>query len=229
MPPRIPRPSPSPGTQGTAKLPTPATEGTTAGAPIFTAGGAPSRRAAMKALATGAIAWPVLSSRASALLAAVQQAGGAPALQFLSPAQYAAVDAIAEAIVPADARSPGARAARVADYVDLLLAESPSAFRAAWTEGLAALEAESQQRFGLSAGRVAPADLDALLTVASRNEASPSTALERFFAIAKEATIRGYYTSEIGIQKELEYKGNQILLEFQGCTHPEHGYVPPAR
>lgn len=189
----------------------------------------PSRRAALKALASGALAWPVLSSRAGELLAAVQRSGGAPALQFLSPEQYAAVDVLSEAIVPADGRSAGARAARVADYVDLLLAESPASFRVAWTEGLAAFEAESRRRFGVAIGKAAAADVEALLTAASRNERSPVTALEQFFVVVKEATIRGYYSSEIGIQKELEYKGNQILLEFQGCTHSEHGYVPPAK
>ena len=65
-----------------------------------------------------------------------------------------------------------------------------------------------------------------MLTEASRNEAQPQTPLEKFFKVTKDATIRGYYTSEIGLHKELQYKGNQFLPEFVGCTHPEHGYVP---
>ena len=35
--------------------------------------------------------------------------------------------------------------------------------------------------------------------------------------MTKQATIRGYYTSEIGIHQELRYKGNQFLPEFVGC------------
>jgi len=35
--------------------------------------------------------------------------------------------------------------------------------------------------------------------------------------MAKEATIRGYYTSATGIHEELRYKGNQFLREFVGC------------
>jgi hypothetical protein len=38
-----------------------------------------------------------------------------------------------------------------------------------------------------------------------------------FFRTTKDATIRGYYTSEIGIQQDLQYKGNQYLPEFVGC------------
>ena len=43
------------------------------------------------------------------------------------------------------------------------------------------------------------------------------TPLEAFFCNTKQATIHGYYTSEIGIHKDLRYKGNQILAEFVGC------------
>ena len=35
--------------------------------------------------------------------------------------------------------------------------------------------------------------------------------------MAKQATIRGYYTSKIGIHDELHYKGNVFLKEFVGC------------
>ena len=41
--------------------------------------------------------------------------------------------------------------------------------------------------------------------------------LEAFFADTKQATIRGYYTSEIGIHQDLRYKGNTLLAEFVGC------------
>ena len=64
-----------------------------------------------------------------------------------------------------------------------------------------------------------------LLGAISRNELAPVTPLEEFFVTTKEAAIRGYYTSEIGIHKELTYKGNKFLREFVGCTHPEHGFT----
>ena len=48
----------------------------------------------------------------------------------------------------------------------------------------------------------------------------PQTPLETFFVMAKQATVRGYYTSEIGIHKELRYKGNH-LREFVGL--PDRG------
>jgi hypothetical protein len=45
--------------------------------------------------------------------------------------------------------------------------------------------------------------------------------LEKFFVTTKDATITGYYTSEIGIHKDLHYKGNQYVPEFLGCLTVE--------
>ena len=46
----------------------------------------------------------------------------------------------------------------------------------------------------------------------------------QFFLELKRLTVRGYYTSKIGIHDELEYKGNRILTEFVGCGDP----TPPS-
>src|SRR6266849_10352603 len=100
-----------------------------------------SRRTAIKTLGAGAGAvalLPWLSEEGLAAFAEVQRAKAAPALKVLSPAQYATVEALTEAIIPADEHSPGAKAARVADYMDLLLSEADPPLRQRWLEGLAA-------------------------------------------------------------------------------------------
>jgi hypothetical protein len=187
-----------------------------------------SRRSIVKALGAtmGAVAvWPYLSDSAAEAFAEIQATKAAPKLQFLTPAQYTTVDVLAETIIPADAHSPGARAARVADYIDLLLAESDNETREKWTGGLTALDDESVRRFKVPFAKATQAQAVAFLTDISRNEFAAETPLEKFFATTKDATVRGYYTSEIGIHKELTYKGNQYLGAFVGCTHPEHGYT----
>jgi Gluconate 2-dehydrogenase subunit 3 len=184
-----------------------------------------SRRAAVKAI--GAIAvWPYLSDRAAEAFATIQATQAPPQLAFLTAAQYRTLDALAETIIPTDDHSPGARDARVADYIDLLLSESDDPTQRAWTAGLALLDAESRRRFTMPYAELTPPQATELLAPLAKNEDSPRVPLEQFFKATKDATIRGYYTSEIGIQKELEYKGNRILGEFVGCTHPEHGYEP---
>jgi Gluconate 2-dehydrogenase subunit 3 len=190
-----------------------------------------SRRSALKVLGAtaGAVAtWPYLSDEAAEAFALLQRTKAAPKLVFLTPAQYATVEAFSEVIIPADDHSPGAKAARVADYIDLLLGESGPETRKSWTDGLAALDQTSQERHQSPFVKLTPEQQVALVTEISRNESKPSSPIEEFFNTTKQATVRGYYTSEIGIHKELEYKGNQFLGEFVGCTHPEHGYQAPS-
>jgi gluconate 2-dehydrogenase gamma chain len=181
-----------------------------------------SRRSALRRIGAGAGALtllPFLSEEGLAAFLKIQAAGAAPAPKVLSPSQYATLEALVEAIIPADERSPGAKEARVADYVDLLLSEAPDdAVRQTWLEGLAALDREAGTRFGAPFVGLEAAQVEALLTDVSRNEAAAQkTLLEAFFTTTKQATIHAYYTSEIGIHKELRYKGNQLLAEFTGC------------
>jgi hypothetical protein len=189
----------------------------------------PTRREALRRLgaAAGAVAvWPYVSERGAVAFARIQSDNAAPSLMFLTPGQYEDVARLADAIIPTDEHSPGARAARVADYIDILLAESSEDARQEWTEGLSELDRTARQRFGRPVSSLTSDQMDALLTDLSRNEGAPQTSLERFFVATKDATIRGYYTSEIGIHQDLNYQGNRFLAEFVGCTHSEHGYEP---
>jgi len=218
-----------------------------------------SRRTALKTLGVGATALtflPLLSEEGMAAFAEVQKAKAAPVLKVLTRAQYATLEQLVEAIIPTDERSPGAKQARVADYIDLLLSEAEPPLRQRWLEGLTALDAESTTRYGGPFLKLTPAQVEALLTDVSRYETAGKTTppaadpaldlprneqpkpkppqvdtllgdvrrplegrppLEEFFANTKQATIHGYYTSEIGIHQELKYKGNKYLNEFVGC------------
>jgi hypothetical protein len=178
------------------------------------------RRAALRTLGVGAGAitlLPWLSDEGALAFAALQRTGAKPALKALTAPQYATLDALVDAIIPTDERSPGAREARVADYIDLLLSEADAELRQQWLDGLAAVDAEATARHGAAVSTLPPAQLEALLVTMSRNERQPETPLERFFVTTKRAAIQGYYSSEIGIHKDLRYKGNQFLPEFHGC------------
>ena len=81
----------------------------------------------------------------------------------------------------------------------------------------AELDEEATTRFGTPFARLDAAQADTILAAISGNERTPQTPLEMFFAMTKQATIQGYYSSEIGIHQELRYKGNTLLAEFVGC------------
>jgi hypothetical protein len=176
----------------------------------------PTRRTALKALGTVA-ALPWMSDAGLLAFARIQEAGAAPQPRVLTSSQFRTLEAFADMIIPADDRSPGARAARVADYIDLALSESEPGHALRWIGGLAALDSEAIARGRAPFASLAAAQADAILRDISRNERNPRTPLEEFFVMCKEATIRGYYTSEIGIQQELRYKGNKFLRDFVGC------------
>ena len=164
----------------------------------------------------------VPAEAAQAARKAVAARGAGAPLKFFTPAQHHTVDVLAELIIPADDRSPGARAAKVADFIDFALSESLDGAKKIWTEGLATLDQASTSQFGKPFAQATAGQQASLLTEAAKNEFSPTTPLEKFFREAKSRTIFGYYTSEIGIHQELKYKGNQFLQEFVGCDHPEH-------
>jgi hypothetical protein len=187
-----------------------------------------SRREALKAFAAGVgavVAAPALSEAAwTQALAVRQREAAAPAagLQFLTRAQHHTVDVLTELIIPTDERSPGASAAKVADFIDLLLSGASDEEQQIWRDGLAWLDSTATTRWSRPFDQIAQDQQVALLTEISANELDPKTVPEKLFVLLKERTIQGYYTSQIGIHRELRYKGNQFLDEFVGCTHPEH-------
>jgi hypothetical protein len=111
-------------------------------------------------------------------------------------------------ILPADAHSPGARAARTGDFGDWMLAHSSAAVQQRWREDLKWAAAQASAA-------------EAIVGVAP-NESNPTTEAERFFIRLKSMTVDGFYTSEIGLQKDLGYVGNQYFVKYEGCTHPDH-------
>jgi hypothetical protein len=143
-------------------------------------------------------------------------------LKFFTEDENKTVREMSERIIPADDHSPGATAAGVSAYIDLLVSESTDITKQTWREGLAAINKLSVAKFSKPFADAGTEQQIQLLTEISKNERSPQTVEERFFRTIKYATVDGYYTSEIGIHKELHYKGNAYLKEFTGCTHPEH-------
>lgn len=164
--------------------------------------------------------------------AAAQPAPAAalPAGKFLSGAELALVDELSEIIIPTDDHSPGARAAKVAEEIDRRLAEGPDydedavGDRRRWREGLALVDELSRRRFGVAFLGAAPAQRLQLVTAMAAGERRPSKQdkqperkpEERFFLDLKREAARAYYTSEIGVKQEMQYKGNSYLQEFAG-------------
>jgi hypothetical protein len=50
----------------------------------------------------------------------------------------------------------------------------------------------------------------------AQNEKAPQKPEEHFFIELKSRVAHAYYTSEIGIKQDMDYKGNTYLAEFVG-------------
>jgi Gluconate 2-dehydrogenase subunit 3 len=144
-----------------------------------------------------------------------------PGARFFTQDQHALVDELSETIIPADSHSGGAKAAKVADYIDQFLRESfDDNQKALWREGLRLVDLMSRHYNGKSFVEATPEDRIAILTVLSDHDQMTDLPEVRFFIELKRLTVRAYYTSKIGIHDELEYKGNRINQDFIGCDDP---------
>jgi hypothetical protein len=136
---------------------------------------------------------------------------------YFSQEEFALLDVLTEHIIPRDAHSPGAHDAGVAAFIDRTVAEAflPDE-KQSWNKGLAEinrLSLESDDRPFLKAHKDAQI---ALLKKLAHGEDDPKTDGEKFFRQLKESTVFGYYTSDIGIHKDMDYKGNTIQEQFSG-------------
>jgi len=188
------------------------------------------RRTAIKGVAVGVGAvsgLPILNNLASAQGHQHQAAARvaetiAKSPSFFNRHQYATVTELASLIIPTD-ETPGAREAKVNEYIDLIVGESPFEVQKLFLDGLVWLDKTSKERHKKNFVDLSNPQQVGLLTEISRikNAAPNETTQAKFFKAIKDMTIDGFYTSKIGIE-ELGYVGNTVLDEFPGCTHPEH-------
>jgi hypothetical protein len=187
-----------------------------------------SRRRMLELTIAAAVAAPIvdLASVGSAL---AQSTAGAAKPLFFTPEEFALVDELAEMIIPTDERSPGARAAKVAAYLDTRLAESlEPEEQASWRAGLAATNEFSKKETGKTFMESTPEERLATLTKMAKNERAAKTPEEQFFGRIKGATAYAYYTSEIGIHKDIGYLGNTYQKEYSGYDVSKEDPPPAA-
>jgi hypothetical protein len=157
----------------------------------------------------------------AALSAAAESAPWAP--RVLDAHQNETVIVLSEMIIP-QTETPGAKGAKVNEFIDWVLKEADERDRKQFLKGLAWMDGRSQELFGTDFAAAAPEQQTALLTILAspKNKAFEDQAGIDFFKAIKALSITGYYTSEIGMRQELGDDGQVFLLEFPGCTHPQH-------
>lgn len=157
----------------------------------------------------------------AALAAAAEAAPWTP--KVFNAHQNDTVVLLTEMIIP-QTDTPGAKAAKVNEFIDLVLDDANETERKQFLNGLAWMDGRSQELFGTDFVSAAPDQQTALLTIVAspKNKAFEDQVGTEFFKAIKALTITGYYTSEIGMKQELGDDGQLFFLEFPGCTHPQH-------
>ena len=195
------------------------------------------RRDALCRLAAGAVGAAAATSWVDSLSALAQSHAHGPTAtavisaqawkpRVLTPAQNQAVIAIVDLIIP-ETDTPGARSAGVNRFVDRVLQDASREQRTRFVRGLAWMDAEAKKVSGRTFASSTPAEQTALLErIAGENAAEADQPGAEFFRAIRSMTISGYYTTEIGLRRELGDDGVLATEQFVGCTHPEHGGRP---
>ena len=171
-----------------------------------------SRRSAIKAIATAAIASPVKAQHQHHAASEFVQVSGAPYKpKFFSKAELDTVRVLVELIIP-KTDTPGAADAGVDRIIDTDISRRPESQKA-WRSGLVWADAEARK-----AGAKNFLALSQDKQIEILRKASDSA----FFTLLKGTTIDAYYSTREGLQTELGWNANTFLSEFKGCTHKEH-------
>ena len=188
------------------------------------------RREALRILASAA-ALPMLSRQAYSMFQAVhEQLPAQAALKTLNPHQDATVTTIAEIIIP-QTNTPGAKAVRVNEFIDLILTDwYDDAERTQFLAGLANVNARSHDLFAKDFADCAPnqqaeivaaldEELDQLRDAelpGSSPRGGPPRVENNFFYMMKRLTLVGYFTSQVGFEQQLH---KQIIPRtHSGCA-----------
>ncbi|NID09191.1 gluconate 2-dehydrogenase subunit 3 family protein [Fibrivirga algicola] len=126
----------------------------------------------------------------------------------VTPAQEALLAEVADVIIPTTT-TPGAKAAGVEKFIVRVMRDCyPKADQEAFYGGLAKLEATGKEKFGKEF-----ASLDAAQKIDLVKQTTMAD--KPFFLRMKELTTTGYFTSEIGATKALEYV--PVPGKFEAC------------
>ena len=152
-----------------------------------------------------------LASPASVEHAQQKAAVAAYTPEFLDAHQLKTLEGLAEAIVP------GSTAARVAPFLDQLLAVESAQSQRRFLGALGAFDMAAIAKHGKGWSAISASEQNALLRDVSTADAK--SAIRDHFQNLKGWVVGAYYSSEPGM-RELGWTGNMFFAELPGCTHP---------
>lgn len=165
--------------------------------------------------------------------------------------QQKIITELADIIIPTTAKSPGAKAANVGPFITMMIQDCYAEdAQKAFVKGVEDLEANAKKEFSKSFIEISVAEREQMISklrdetvIAQKNEndkkseaeklgnvpkkANPMSVKEKpkttpfFFAIARDLTMLGYFTSEVGATQAYDYI--PVPGRYDGCVDLKPG------
>ncbi len=189
------------------------------------------RRKLVKLLALGS-ALPLVPYKSFAIFRGIHASlAGTPRLKIFDAHQDATVTAMAEHILP-ETNTPGAKAARVNEFIDLIVADwYTEEERTIFLAGLANVDLRTQSAFNKNFADATAQQQSEVLRALGEQMAKEKSALssapvgyrgsaaepdQNFYFMFRDLTLTGYFSSEIGFTQQLHEE--LIPGRFDGCV-----------
>jgi gluconate 2-dehydrogenase gamma chain len=158
---------------------------------------------------------PAAAQHVHSLAAEEKTSTGVYKAKALNPHEYQTLERLADLIIPADDKSPGAVASGACEFIDLLASQNPRLLDI-YTGGIGWLDQATKRRYSSNFVSAKPSQQTALLDLIAyrRNESSDLGPGIEFFDWARRMVVDAYYTSPAGI-KALGYMGNTSVSKFE--------------
>ena len=124
------------------------------------------RRTILKLVAAG-----VLPGSSSLVQIACRKDAYSP--EFFSSSEFSMLDSLTEVILPSDDHSPGAKAAKVARFIDVMAADGTPDIRQRWRSGMETVSDLTKERFDRDFVECDASQQDEILAEISQNEENP--------------------------------------------------------
>jgi hypothetical protein len=138
-----------------------------------------------------------------------------------SPARISFLDEVGETILPTTAASPGAKEAKIGDFMRAIVSDCyEEKDQKIFVDGFSKLNEASNKKFSNDFMDLSPEDKHKLLVEvdAEANNYEITKKKEdptHYFTMMKQLTLWGYFTSEVGSTKALRYL--PVPGKYDGC------------
>jgi hypothetical protein len=137
----------------------------------------------------------------------------------------AMLDEVGETILPETPSSPGAKAARIGQFMKVMVTDCYSdEERATFFDGVKQINSKSRERFGKTFIELAKSEKEQLLSSFDKESRAPKKEgdqAEHFFNMLNQLTVWGFFSSEPGATKALRYV--PVPGRYEGCIDYKPG------